>query len=47
LALDHEHRDTLAVHLDGVRVPELVGREPAANACRERGVAQLGADAGS
>jgi hypothetical protein len=29
-----------------VRMPELVGREPAASSCRERGVTLLAADAG-
>src|SRR5450432_3552546 len=32
LALDHEQRDPFAGHVDGVRVPELVWREPAADA---------------
>ena len=32
LALDHEQRDPFAGHLDGVRVPELVRREPVADA---------------
>jgi hypothetical protein len=31
LALDDEERDTRAGHLDGVRVPELMGREPSAH----------------
>ncbi len=39
LALVHEQWDALAGHLDRMPVPELVGREPAANPCRERGVA--------
>ena len=39
LALDHEQWDTLAGHLDRVRVPEFVGREAAADPCRHRGVA--------
>ena len=29
LSLDHNEWHALAGHLDGVRVPELVGREPA------------------
>jgi hypothetical protein len=46
LALDHQQRGSLAGHLDRVRMRELVGREPAANPGRQRGVVQLAADAG-
>ena len=31
LALNHEERDTLARHLDRVRMPELMGRESPAH----------------
>ena len=39
LALDHEQRHTLARHLDCMCMPQLVGREPAADSCRQRSVA--------
>ena len=41
LALDQRKRDSLVQELDGVRVPELVGREPAPDSCLERELAQL------
>lgn len=46
LALDDEERDTFAGHLDGVCVPELMGREPAAYPGCLGGPAQLSAYAG-
>ena len=33
LALDHDQRDPLAGHLDGVRVSQLVRRESAPHSC--------------
>ena len=33
LALDDDERDAFVGHLDGVRVPELVWREPASYPC--------------
>ncbi len=44
LALDDDHRDALAGHLD--RVAQLVGREPAAHPGSGGGVGQLDADRG-
>jgi hypothetical protein len=44
LALDHQQREPLAGHLDGVRVPELVRREPAADARSLGGATELAAD---
>jgi hypothetical protein len=32
LTLDHDQRDALVRHLDRVRIPELMRREPAAHA---------------
>ena len=46
LALDHDQRDPLTRHLDRMRVPELMRREPATDPGRDRGVVQLSADAG-
>jgi hypothetical protein len=46
LALDHDQRDALVRHLHGVRVAELVGREPAADPGSDSGVVQLSADSG-
>lgn len=46
LALDHDQRDPFACHLDGVRVPQLVRREPATHPGRECEVMELGADTG-
>ena len=43
LALDDDQRYALASHLDGVRVPELVGREAAPHSRRGGGAPQLGA----
>jgi hypothetical protein len=34
LALDDDQRHALAGHLDGVRVAQLVRREPPSHACR-------------
>ncbi len=39
LAPDHDQWDALAGHLDRMPVPELVGHKPAADSCRERGLA--------
>ena len=41
LALDQRQRDPLVQELDGVRVAQLVGREPAPDSGLEREVAQL------
>ena len=41
LALDQRKRDPFVQQLDGVSVAQLVGREPAPDACLERQVAQL------
>jgi hypothetical protein len=46
LALDHDQRNPLARHLNRMRVPQLMRREPATNPSRERRVAELFADAG-
>ena len=46
LSLDHDQRDPLAGHLDRVRMPELVRREPAADTGRHGGVMELTADPG-
>jgi hypothetical protein len=46
LALYDQERDPLAGHLDRMRMPQLVGREPAANSGSERGAVQLGTDRG-
>jgi hypothetical protein len=46
LALDHDQRDSFAGHLDGVRVPQLVRREPSPNPGAEGRIVQLGADPG-
>jgi hypothetical protein len=47
LALDDVERHALARELDGIRVPELVWREPAPHACADGQPAQLRADCGS
>lgn len=41
LALDHDERDALVRHLDRVRVPQLVRREPPAYTRCCRGVVEL------
>ena len=41
LALDDDQRHALASHLDGVGVPELVGREAAPHSCRGRRAPQV------
>jgi hypothetical protein len=41
LPLDHDKRDTFVRHLDRVRVPQLVGREPPSHACGPGRVMQL------
>ena len=46
LSLDHDQRDPLAGHLDRMRMPELVRREPATNTRLLSGVMQLAADPG-
>ena len=46
LSLDHDQRDSLAGHLDRVRVPQLVRREPTANTSRLSGAMELSADRG-
>ena len=46
LPLDHDQRDPLAGHLDRVRVPELVRREPSTHTRPLSGVMQLGANPG-
>jgi hypothetical protein len=45
LALDHDQRDPLTRHLNRMRVPKLMRREPATDPSRERGVVELFADA--
>src|SRR5947209_19272923 len=47
LSLDHDQRDPLARHLDRVRVPELMRREPATNTRLLSGVMQLAANPGA
>ncbi len=44
LPLDHEHPDPLTRHFDGVRVPQVVRREPPPHARCLGGAAQLRAD---
>jgi hypothetical protein len=46
LALDHDQRDPLARHLNRVRVPQLMRREPATHSGGNRGVVKLFTDAG-
>jgi len=46
LALDDQQRDALARHLTGVRVAQLMGREPSSHPGRSGFVMQLGTDAG-
>src|SRR5450755_1225284 len=46
VSLYDEQRDALAGHLDGVRVPELMRREPAMNPGGQGGGTQLAADPG-
>jgi hypothetical protein len=46
LPLDHDQRDPLARHLDGMRMPQLVRREPAPNTGGPGGVMELAADSG-
>jgi hypothetical protein len=41
LSLDHDQRDSRVWHLDSVRVPGLVRREPPADACCERCVVRF------
>ena len=41
LALDHDERDALVRHLDRVRVPQLMRREPPPHACYGGGMVQL------
>jgi hypothetical protein len=43
LALDQRQRDTFVHQLDGVRVAQLVRREPAPDPCPERQLATAGA----
>ena len=43
LTLDQRQRDPLVHQLDGVRVAQLVGREPAPDACLGRELAKLDA----
>jgi hypothetical protein len=45
LPLDHDQRDPLARHLYGMRVPQLVRREPATDPGRDRRAVELFADA--
>jgi hypothetical protein len=45
LALDHDQRDPLTRHLNRMRVPQLMRREPATDPGRERGQVELFADA--
>jgi hypothetical protein len=45
LALDHDQRDPLPRHLNGVRVAQLMRREPPTDPGRDGGVVQLCADA--
>jgi hypothetical protein len=46
LSLDDQQRDPLAGHLDRVRVPQLVRREPAPDSGCLGGGAELAADSG-
>jgi hypothetical protein len=46
LALDDHQGNAFTRHLDGVRVAELVRREPSADPGRRRSVVQGGADSG-
>jgi hypothetical protein len=46
LALDDDRAHPLASHLDGVGVPELVGRKAAPHSRRGGGAPQLGACSG-
>jgi hypothetical protein len=46
LALDDDQRHALARHLDGVGVPQLVGREAPSDAGLGGGVAQVGSRGG-
>jgi hypothetical protein len=41
LALDDDERDALMRHLNGMRVTELMGREPAPHPGLDRGARQL------
>ena len=41
LALNHDVRDTFARHLDCVRMPQLMRREPPSHACNGSGMVQL------
>jgi hypothetical protein len=45
LALDHDQRDSLARHLNRVRVPQLMECEPATESGGNRGVVKLFTDA--
>jgi hypothetical protein len=44
LSLDDDQRHTLARHLDGVSMPELMRGQPPTHTGRDRGVAQLDTD---
>jgi hypothetical protein len=43
MTLDDDQRHAFVSHLDGVRVPQLVGREASTNSCTRRSAAELGA----
>ena len=45
MALDHDQRDPFTRHLNRVRVPQLMRREPTTHPGRDRGVVQLFAEA--
>lgn len=46
LSLDHHERHALVCHLNGMGMPELMGREAPADTCREGGMVQLLAGCG-